>query len=65
MSQEIPTTAQTLHIDCSAAGIKMEEGKKIFEGSTINVHWFLLKIPRKKCKKSQQNYPKTNKKEDL
>ena len=43
--QEIPTTPQTLHIDCSAAGIKMEEGKKIFEGSTINVHWFLFPPP--------------------
>ena len=43
--KEIPTTAQTLHIDCSAAGIKMEEGKKIFDGSTINIHWFMLPPP--------------------
>jgi len=44
-NQEIPTNNQTLHIDCSAAGIKMEEGKKIFDGSTINIHWFLLPPP--------------------
>ena len=30
--QEIPTNAQTLHIDCSAAGIKLEAGRKIFDG---------------------------------
>ena len=30
--QEIPTNAQTLHIDCSAAGIKLEAGVKIFDG---------------------------------
>ena len=51
LSQEILTSAQTLHIDCSAAGIKMEEGKKIFEGSTINIHWFLLKKAERKNKK--------------
>ena len=43
--QEIPTSTQTLHINCSAAGIKMEEGKKIFNGSTINIHWFMLPPP--------------------
>ena len=41
----MPTSAQTLHIDCSAAGIRMEEGKKIFDGSEINVHWFMLPPP--------------------
>jgi len=44
-NQEIPTNAQTLHIDCSAAGIKLEAGVKIFDGSTINVHWFMFPPP--------------------
>ena len=42
----MPTSAETLHIDCSAAGIRRDqEGKKIFDGSEINVHWFLHPPP--------------------
>jgi len=43
--QEIPTNTQTLHIDCSAAGIAVEKGKKIFDKSTINIHWFMFPPP--------------------
>ena len=43
--QEIPTNTQTLHIDCSAAGIAVKEGKKIFDKSTINIHWFMFPPP--------------------
>ena len=39
------SSTKTLHIDCSVAGIAMEEGKKIFQGSTINIHWFMLPPP--------------------
>ena len=43
--QEIPTNTQTLHIDCSAAGIAVEKGKKIFDKLTINIHWFMFPPP--------------------
>jgi hypothetical protein len=41
----VPTNAQVLHIDCSAAGIPAKPSKPIFEGNRITPQWVRLAQP--------------------
>ena len=42
--KEIPTSEETLHVDCSAAGTGFPQVKKIFSGSTINLQ--MVQVPQ-------------------